>query len=141
MGVKNMKKKIRIAMIVILSAIVWLSIALMVVIKGNEYIEQNIPIDHIHTTICIDYIIPVGKECGFSIDIDGPEKYVSNINISTGSMDAEPIFTASGTNTTINTGKLVVNDQDIYMSFDNKDKSDRYTSSNIRLICILTIIS
>jgi len=119
MGVKNMKKKIRIAMIVILSAIVWLSIALMVVIKGNEYIEQNIPIDHIHRTICIDYIIPVGKECGFSIDIDGPEKYVSNINISTGSMDAEPIFTASGTNTTINTGKLVVNDQDIYISFDH----------------------
>ena len=139
-----MKKKAAIITIIITSAIIWMLTALAVCIRSSQTRTFTQPIHEAGSGITQMKnsikqpvsILPVGKVCEFTITVDGPEEIVPVISISLGSAKADPIYITTATNRTISTGRLNVDNKEIFINFnyenmpefdENKDYSIRYT--------------
>ena len=138
-GDKTMKKSIKITLIVIAAALIWIASALVVIIRETEsqqtYMTLEEGLIETATTSRFGYFVPVGNECEFSIKTDCPVDITSDIKIFIGSKENEPVYTASGvkTNSTVTTGKLAVGNQDVYISFELEDSDNIQVKENCQV--------
>ena len=90
-GDKTMKKSIKITLIVIAAALIWIASALVVIIRETEsqqtYMTLEEGLIETATTSRFGYFVPVGNECEFSIKTDCPVDITSDIKIFIGSKE------------------------------------------------------
>lgn len=138
-----MKKKLAIITIIIAGSILWVLTALAVCFRGTQNLaftdvvkEAGSGVTYVKHSSSPVTFLPVGKECEFEITVDGPEDIIPTISISLESSKAEPIFKTTATNKTIKTGKLNINNKEIFINFNyeslpeldfDKKYSVRYT--------------
>ena len=120
-----MKKKLAIVTIIITSAIIWVLTALAVGLRSTQTLaftdviqEAGSGVTYLRNSKSPFKFLPVGKECELEITVDGPEEIVPTISISLDSSKAEPIFKTTATNKTIKTGKLGVDNKEIFLNFN-----------------------
>ena len=120
-----MKKKAAIVTIIITSAIIWVLTALAVGLRSTQTLaftdviqEAGSGVTYLKNSKSPFNFLPVGKECELEITVDGPEEIVPTISISLDSSKAEPIFKTTATNKTIKTGKLGVDNKEIFLNFN-----------------------
>ncbi|MBP5654405.1 MAG: hypothetical protein J6X33_02710 [Clostridiales bacterium] len=89
------------------------SISVPVTVKNNK-VEKSLmePL----------YFNPVGENCSYTIDIQGPDALVSNIKIMTASFNSETVYTGQSGNSTVKTGDLTVFDNGMLVLFDPEVK-------------------
>ena len=120
-----MKKKLAIITIIIAGSILWVLTALAVCFRGTQNLaftdvvkEAGSGATYVkHSSSPITFL-PVGKECEFEITVDGPEDIIPTISISLESSKAEPIFKTTATNKTIKTGKLNIDNKEIFINYN-----------------------
>ena len=138
-----MKKKAAIITIIIAGSILWILTALAVCFRGTQNLaftdvvkEAGSGVTYVKHSSSPVTFLPVGKECEFEITVDGPEDIIPTISISLESSKAEPIFKTTATNKTIKTGKLNIDNKEIFLNYNyeslpeldfDKKYSVRYT--------------
>lgn len=122
-----MAKKSRIiTMIVSIAVIILLAIATG--LKNNDQTKSiSVPVtvknNRVEKSLMEPlYFNPVGENCSYTIDIQGPDALVSNIKIMTASFNSETVYTGQSGNSTVKTGDLTVFDNGMLVLFDPEVK-------------------
>ncbi len=125
-----MKKKSMIIILVIFAVISTIVASLGMAKQKTQTVKYTMPVQKNGVRMTKEtmkqptYFLPVGKECDLSISAWGPEEFISDISISIGSADSAPIYTSSVANGTINTGKLKVDDKEIFITIEPEARTE-----------------
>ena len=120
------KKSRNITMIVSIAVIILLAIATG--LKNNDQTKSiSVPVtvknNKVEKSLMEPlYFNPVGENCSYTIDIQGPDALVSNIKIMTASFNSETVYTGQSGNSTVKTGDLTVFDNGMLVLFDPEVK-------------------
>ena len=129
-----MAKKSRIiTMIVSISVIILLSIATG--LKNNDQTKSiSIPVkvrdNRVEKNLMEPvYFTPAGENCGYTIDIEGPEGLEYNIRIMTAAIDSKTVYSGKSGNDTVKTGSLTVFDNGTLVMVDPEVKEGTQVSN------------
>ncbi|MCR4669607.1 MAG: hypothetical protein K5643_00295 [Saccharofermentans sp.] len=118
-----MKKKSRIITMIISIAIIIL-LAIATGLKNNDQTSTvTIPVtvrnNKVEKALMNPvYFNPVGENCSYTIDIEGPDNLVANIKIMTASVNSETVYTGQAANSTVKTGDICVFDKGMFVLID-----------------------
>lgn len=129
---------------IIISIVTIFFITLFTSAKSNEQTLQfSNPVTVENNTITSKnpnpiYFEPVGEKCCFTIDISGMDQFISNIKITTGSPENEPVYKTSAVNTTLSTGEINVDNKSIFVVIEPEIKEK--TLENEEYLISYTVI-